>query len=75
MVKNMNNTKIEIKNLYKIFGAKDKSFVDSIKNGMSKQELLDQHNHVLGLDNINSVQKFKPFIRRLEKTEFEGILD
>ena len=29
----------------------------------------------LGLDNINSVQKFKPFIRRLEKTEFEGILD
>ena len=53
MVKNMNNTKIEIKNLYKIFGAKDKSFVDSIKNGMSKQELLDQHNHVLGLDNIN----------------------
>ena len=53
MAKTMNNIKIEIKNLYKIFGAKDKSFVDSIKNGMSKQELLDQHNHVLGLDNIN----------------------
>ena len=29
----------------------------------------------LGLDSINSVQKFKPFIRRLEKSEFEGILD
>ena len=29
----------------------------------------------LGLDNIKSVQKFKPFIRRLEKTEFNGILE
>ena len=53
MGKIMNSIKIDIKNLYKIFGAKDKSFVDAIKNGMSKQELLDQHNHVLGLDNIN----------------------
>ena len=61
MAKTMNNIKIEIKNLYKIFGAKDKSFVDSIKNGMSKQELLDQHNHALGLDNINLAIPEKKF--------------
>ena len=58
MAKNMsevesNNYKLEIKNLYKIFGPKDLSFVSKIRDGMSKQELLDKHNHVLGLNDIN----------------------
>ena len=53
MVKNMSKAKLEIKNLYKIFGEKDASFVSKIRDGMSKQELLDEHNHVLGLNNIN----------------------
>ncbi len=29
----------------------------------------------LNTDNIRNVDKFKPFIKRLEKSEFEGILD
>jgi glycine betaine/proline transport system ATP-binding protein len=49
----MSDYKIEIKNLYKIFGPNDKSMVDLVANGMSKQELLDQHKHVLGLRDVN----------------------
>ena len=53
MVKRMSKVKIEIKNLYKIFGAKDLSLVPLVRDGISKQELLDKHNHVLGLNNVN----------------------
>ena len=49
----MSDYKIEIKNLYKIFGPNDKSMVDLVANGMGKQELLDQHKHVLGLRDVN----------------------
>ena len=49
----MSKTKLKIENLFKIFGPKGKSFIDPVKNGMSKQELLDEHSHVLGLNNIN----------------------
>ena len=49
----MSKTKLKIENLFKIFGPKGKSFIDPVKNGMSKQELLDDHSHVLGLNNIN----------------------
>ena len=49
----MSNTKLEIKNLYKIFGKNDAAYVRKVKDGISKQELLDKHNHVLGLNNIN----------------------
>ena len=52
-VDTMSDYKIEIKNLYKIFGPNDKSMVDLVANGMSKQELLDQHKHVLGLRDVN----------------------
>ncbi len=53
MVKTMSKPKLEIKNLYKIFGRNDTEYVSSVKDGISKQELLDKHNHVLGLNNIN----------------------
>ena len=49
----MSKTKLKIENLYKIFGPRGKSFIDPVKDGMSKQELLDNHSHVLGLNNIN----------------------
>ena len=41
--KSMSKPKLKIENLYKIFGPKGKSFIESVKNGMSKQELLDNH--------------------------------
>ena len=47
----MSKTKLKIENLYKIFGPRGKSFIDPIKYGMSKQELLDNHSHVHALNN------------------------
>ena len=49
----MNKIKLKISNLYKIFGNKPENYVDLVKSGLSKQELLDSHNHVLGLKDIN----------------------
>lgn len=44
---------IEIRNLYKIFGANGKKYVEAVEKGMSKDELNAKHSHVLGLKNIN----------------------
>jgi glycine betaine/proline transport system ATP-binding protein len=49
----VSKTKIKIKNLYKIFGSKSKELTQVVKDGLDKEELLAQYNHVLGLDNIN----------------------
>ncbi|WP_316015314.1 glycine betaine/L-proline ABC transporter ATP-binding protein [Roseobacter sp. HKCCA0434] len=45
--------KISIRNLYKIFGADPKGALTHVKNGLGKPELLEQHGHVLGLQDIN----------------------
>lgn len=45
--------KISIKGLYKIFGESPLKMMDLLHNGIGKQELLEQHNHVLGLQDIN----------------------
>jgi glycine betaine/proline transport system ATP-binding protein len=45
-------TKIAIKNLYKIFGPSPKSALKKVQGGMGKEELLDQTGHVLGLSDI-----------------------
>jgi glycine betaine/proline transport system ATP-binding protein len=44
---------IKIQNLYKIFGPKAASYVDAVRNGLTKAELLQQSGHVLGLRDIN----------------------
>jgi glycine betaine/proline transport system ATP-binding protein len=44
---------IEIKNLYKIFGNKPEKYMDAVRAGMTKAELNDKHDHVLGLKDIN----------------------
>ncbi|MBC7164532.1 MAG: betaine/proline/choline family ABC transporter ATP-binding protein [Roseovarius sp.] len=46
-------TKIAIRNLYKIFGEDPESMLEYVRDGMSKADLLEKHNHVLGLNNIN----------------------
>ena len=46
-------TKIQINSLYKIFGTKPASFINTVKQGMGKDALLENHNHVLGLKDIN----------------------
>jgi glycine betaine/proline transport system ATP-binding protein len=45
--------KVSIRDLYKIFGLKAGEMVPLVKSGLSKPDLLAQHNHVLGLHNIN----------------------
>ena len=49
----MADNSIEIRNLYKIFGADGKTYVEAVENGMSKDELNAKHGHVLGLKDIN----------------------
>ena len=44
---------IEIRNLYKIFGANPRAHVEAVRAGMSKTELNEKHGHVLGLRDIN----------------------
>lgn len=50
----MSEAKIKIKNLYKIFGKNPKGAMEHVKNGIGKDELLEKHNHVLGLKDINT---------------------
>jgi len=49
----MISSKIEIKNLYKIFGPNPTSLIEKVNSGVSKDQLLEEHKHVLGLNNIN----------------------
>ena len=44
---------IKIKNLYKIYGSDHHAHLSKVKNGMSKQQLRQMHDHVLALNNIN----------------------
>jgi glycine betaine/proline transport system ATP-binding protein len=44
---------ISVRNLYKIFGTNPEAYIDAVKGGMTKTELNDKHNHVLGLKDIN----------------------
>ena len=44
---------ISIRNLYKIFGTNPEDYIEAVKGGMTKAELNDKHNHVLGLKDIN----------------------
>jgi glycine betaine/proline transport system ATP-binding protein len=45
--------KVQLRNLYKIFGPNDKEMMQYVEAGMGKPELLEEHKHVLGLQNIN----------------------
>ena len=49
----MAKIKIKIKNLYKIFGNNPKAAMEHVRGGASKQSLLDERGHVLGLRDIN----------------------
>ena len=47
------STGIQIRSLYKIFGPTPHRHMQAVREGLSKQELLDRHGHVLGLRNIH----------------------
>ena len=46
-------TKISIRNLYKVFGADPEAALEYVLAGASKAQLLEEHAHVLGLQDIN----------------------
>lgn len=52
-VAHQQNTSIDIKGLYKVFGRRPNHFMAAVKEGMPKQELQEKHAHVLGLKDIN----------------------
>ena len=45
-------SKIEINKVYKIFGSNPKSILPMVKDGASKEEILDKTGHTVGLDNV-----------------------
>lgn len=45
--------KVRLRGLYKIFGPRHTDMMHHVQAGMSKPDLLEQHNHVLGLQDIN----------------------
>ena len=46
-------SKIEINNVYKIFGPNPKSVLPMVKDGASKEEILEKTQHTVGLDNVS----------------------
>ena len=46
-------SKIEINNVYKIFGPKPTSVLQMVKDGASKEEVLEKTGHTVGLDNVS----------------------
>ena len=49
----MSDSKISIRGLYKIFGRSPETVLPLVRDGLSKDDLLAQHNHVLGIDNVS----------------------
>lgn len=45
--------KVEIKNLYKIFGKKSKKILQLVKEGKTKENILNATNHVVALNNVS----------------------
>ena len=46
-------SKIEINNIYKIFGNKPQSIMPMVKDGATKDDVLEQTGHTVGLDNVS----------------------
>ncbi len=46
-------SKIEINNVYKIFGPNPKSVLPMVKDGATKDEILEKTGHTVGLDNVS----------------------
>ena len=46
-------SKVEVKNLYKIFGPNPQKIVPLLKKGVSKKEILEKTDHSIGVNNAN----------------------
>ena len=50
---NKKKTKIKVKNIYKIFGETPEIMLEKVQNGVGKEDLLNLHQHTLGLNNVS----------------------
>ncbi|HJP26251.1 MAG TPA: glycine betaine/L-proline ABC transporter ATP-binding protein [Arenicellales bacterium] len=56
-------TKIEIKNIYKIFGSHPEQILPMVKDGATKEEVRDETDHTVGLDNVSlSIKEGEIFV-------------
>ena len=56
-------SKIEINNIYKIFGNNPDSVMDMVKGGATKDEVLEQTGHTVGLDNVSlNIEEGETFV-------------
>ena len=50
-------SKIKIKNVYKIFGNTPSEVLPMVKEGSTKEEVLEKTGHTVGLDNVSLLFK------------------
>ena len=56
-------SKIEIKNVYKIFGSNPQSVLPMVRDGANKEEVLEQTGHTVGLDNVSlNIEEGETFV-------------
>jgi len=56
-------SKIEINNVYKIFGNNPKSIMSMVREGASKEKVLEETGHTVGLDNVSlKIQEGETFV-------------
>ncbi len=56
-------SKIEIKNVYKIFGDQPSKVLPMVRDGATKEEVLEKTGHTVGLDNVSlSIEEGETFV-------------
>ena len=56
-------SKIEIKNVYKIFGDQPSKVLPMVQDGSTKEEILEKTGHTVGLDNVSlSIEEGETFV-------------
>ena len=56
-------SKIEINNIYQIFGNKPDSIMPMVQDGATKEEVLEQTGHTVGLDNVSlNIEEGETFV-------------
>ena len=56
-------SKIEIKNVYKIFGNNPQSVMPMVRDGANKEQVLEQTGHTVGLDNVSlNIEEGETFV-------------
>ena len=56
-------SKIEIRNVYKIFGQNPSKILPMVKDGANKEEVLEKTGHTVGLDNVSlSIEEGETFV-------------